>query len=116
MPLNLPIGSVQMWSGSIGSIPAGWALCDGNYGTPNLRNRFIFGNIVPNGTGGASIHIHTGAEPPHFHFADFFGFPSVVQSGNGYNFMTDGISTQYTFDPNSNLPLYYALAYIQRIN
>ena len=32
-----------MWSGSIASIPAGWLLCDGTSGTPNLRDRFVVG-------------------------------------------------------------------------
>lgn len=32
-----------MWSGSPTAIPAGWALCDGNGGRPDLRGRFIVG-------------------------------------------------------------------------
>lgn len=32
-----------MWSGSIGSIPAGYYLCDGQNGTPNLKDRFVVG-------------------------------------------------------------------------
>ena len=39
----LPYGCILMWSGSIGTIPTGYALCDGNNGTPDLRNRFIVG-------------------------------------------------------------------------
>lgn len=39
----LPVGIITMWSGSIGAIPAGWALCDGTSGRPDLRNRFIVG-------------------------------------------------------------------------
>lgn len=39
----LPKGLISMWSGSITSIPEGWVLCDGNNGTPDLRNRFIVG-------------------------------------------------------------------------
>lgn len=34
-------GMIMMFSGT--SIPLGWALCDGNNGTPNLINRFIMG-------------------------------------------------------------------------
>ena len=34
-------GMIMMWSGSIASIPAGWYLCDGNNGTPDLRNKMI---------------------------------------------------------------------------
>lgn len=32
-----------MWSGEVDEIPAGWALCDGSNGTPDLRSRFIVG-------------------------------------------------------------------------
>ena len=32
-----------MWSGSADTIPDGWALCDGQNGTPDLRDRFIIG-------------------------------------------------------------------------
>lgn len=38
-----PVGMITLWSGSIGSIPAGWALCDGTSGTPDLRDRFVVG-------------------------------------------------------------------------
>jgi hypothetical protein len=42
--LNIvPPGVIVMWSGSFASIPAGWKLCDGSSGTPDLRNRFIVG-------------------------------------------------------------------------
>lgn len=34
---------IVIWSGAIVDIPAGWALCDGNNGTPDLRNKFIIG-------------------------------------------------------------------------
>lgn len=37
----IPTGVIVMWSGSIASIPAGWYVCDGNNGTPDLRNRFV---------------------------------------------------------------------------
>jgi len=50
---HLPIGILGMWSGSLGSIPSGWALCDGGtytrtdgeggITTPDLQNRFIRG-------------------------------------------------------------------------
>lgn len=37
------VGMIVMWSGSVGSIPAGWALCDGTNGTPDLRGKFVIG-------------------------------------------------------------------------
>ncbi|MBS9431065.1 tail fiber protein [Photorhabdus hainanensis] len=35
----LPRGMIVMFSGD--SAPTGWAFCDGNNGTPNLKNRFV---------------------------------------------------------------------------
>lgn len=34
---------IVFWSGAIADIPAGWALCDGNNGTPDLTDKFIIG-------------------------------------------------------------------------
>ena len=42
----IPVGGIIMWSGAIKNIPAGWALCDGNDGRPNLTSRFIVGAKV----------------------------------------------------------------------
>lgn len=38
---NVPSGGIMMWSGTIASIPAGWALCNGANGTPDLTDKFI---------------------------------------------------------------------------
>ena len=37
----LPSGSIIIWTGS--TIPDGWAICNGENGTPDLRNRFLVG-------------------------------------------------------------------------
>lgn len=66
-------GMVIQWSGSIAEVGvgplAGWALCDGNNGTPNLRDKFVLGagnkavgQVNPSGsleTTGGGTHIHT---------------------------------------------------------
>lgn len=39
----MPSGGIALWSGSVGSIPSGWYLCDGTNGTPDLRNDFVIG-------------------------------------------------------------------------
>lgn len=41
----VPVGGIIMWSGTIASIPATWALCDGTSNTPgpDLRDKFIVG-------------------------------------------------------------------------
>ncbi len=38
---GIPSGGIIMWSGSVASIPQGWALCDGTNGTPDLKDRFV---------------------------------------------------------------------------
>jgi microcystin-dependent protein len=60
-------GMIMLWSGSIASIPSGWALCDGTSGTPNLEDRFVVGagnTYAVNATGGSAdaivvSHTHT---------------------------------------------------------
>lgn len=41
--VSAPLGSILYWSGPIDTIPEGWTLCDGQNGTPDLRDRFIVG-------------------------------------------------------------------------
>lgn len=44
----LPSGAIYMFSGS--KVPAGWALCDGTNGTPDLTDKFILaGNLKESG-------------------------------------------------------------------
>jgi microcystin-dependent protein len=70
---TIPAGLITMWSGSIGSIPSGWNLCDGSNGTPNLTDRFIVGAgsaYAVNQTGGAtSVTLTTNNLPAHTHTA-----------------------------------------------
>lgn len=67
-----PIGGIILWSGSINSLPAKWALCNGatvnGVVTPDLRDRFVVGAGITygvNATGGSKdailvSHNHTG--------------------------------------------------------
>jgi len=40
---TLPVGSVILWYGTPSAVPSGWHICDGSYGTPDLRERFVVG-------------------------------------------------------------------------
>lgn len=65
----VPAGIVAMWSGSAASIPAGWRLCDGGGGTPDLRDRFVVG-VGPShsqGATGGAASILTDAAGAHAH-------------------------------------------------
>ncbi len=57
-------GVIIAWTGGLGSIPPGWALCDGDNGTPDLRSHFVKGaepGVEPGATGGSdSDHDHDG--------------------------------------------------------
>lgn len=40
---GVPAGVITIWSGTVATIPAGWLLCNGSSGTPDLRDRFVIG-------------------------------------------------------------------------
>lgn len=66
---GVPTGIICMWSGAIGAIPSGWALCDGANGTPNLRDRFIVGAGSAYGVGATGGQNEITSVPAHTHGA-----------------------------------------------
>lgn len=93
----MPVGGIIMWSGAAGDIPQGWALCDGNNSTPDLRDRFIVGagdTYNPETTGGAAsvtltaeqmpAHTHTAVQPAHNHNNGNFNRLLEVRSDGNY--------------------------------
>ena len=62
---GFPRGAIVMWFG--GSLPAGWAFCDGSNGTPDLVSRFVKGaaGLGPYSGGGSSTHSHTTVSHAH---------------------------------------------------
>jgi microcystin-dependent protein len=85
----IPTGLITLWSGAVGSIPSGWALCNGANGTPDLRNRFIIGagsaySVGSTGGSANSIvvsHTHTATsvvtDPGHEHVSNSVGLSNV---------------------------------------
>jgi len=65
---TVPSGLIAIWSGSVGSIPSGWVLCNGQNSTPDLRNSFVLGagnSYAVGVTGGSTDAI----VPSHTHSA-----------------------------------------------
>ena len=141
---SIPTGCILLWSGSTGSIPSGFLLCDGTNGTPDLRNSFIVGagnNYTVGQTGGSADaitvnHTHTATststvtDPGHLHTSGgsavggSFGAFYTTNGNSQFNTSTatTGITVATsttnastgTSGTNANLPPYYALAYIQK--
>jgi len=91
----LPSGLILLWHGSSASIPSGWVLCDGNNGTPNLRDKFIVGagsTYAVAATGGEATHTLSADEmPAHAHggttgnelaHTHSYNFPSSAVQGS----------------------------------
>ena len=117
---GVPVGGIIMWSGATNNIPSGWALCDGNNGTPNLQDKFIVGagsSYAVAATGGskdATLVSHT--HNLLYNHGSFGGSSGAVTPRSGNSPVTPGISgrvsTEGSSATNANLPPYYALAYI----
>ena len=79
---SVPVGGIILWSGSASAIPAHWALCNGQNGTPDLRGRFIVGaggSYSPGATGGAeTVTLGISQIPSHTHTAT-----TTVSTGAG---------------------------------
>lgn len=96
------------------SIPAGWHLCDGTSGTPDLRDKFVMGAAgfaVPGATGGVSSHDHDLTSDGHTHGGTF---PPPFDIAGGTNKILSTVETATT-DTVGNIPNYYSLAYIMRL-
>lgn len=79
-------GIIVMWSGLLSQIPEGWVLCDGQNGTPDLRDKFIVGagrEYTIGDTGGEKeVTLTVSQLPSHNHTAGYAGVHSHTGSTN----------------------------------
>ena len=102
---------IAFWSGSIASIPAGWALCDGTQGTPDLRDSFVIPagySFSPDDSGGSPVHTHAFTGHGHFHTRGG-PEPAGMLIGTDYDRVTSTNSVTGTTDEATLLPPYHAL-------
>ncbi len=131
---GMPGGVIVMWSGSIDAIPAGWVLCDGRNGTPDLRNRFVLGVGAAEylgSAGGSGSHKHLvrdhkhQVKPPALRGRASYGYSGHAGSGTRSRYYTLPEQTHNTRPFNSepakvtpesvsHLPPYYKLAFIMK--
>ena len=128
---NVPVGGIIMYSGTQTELNAltNWKLCDGNNGTPNLKDKFVIGadqyssgwktnvtgSLTPSGGSKDAVvvqHNHTYVTKggvytgdSHTEQSNTWRLESTVNTGDSGESGT-----------NKNLPPYYALAYIMRIS
>ncbi len=139
----IPAGGILLWSGSIGSIPAGYVLCNGNNSTPDLRDRFIVGagsTYAVDASGGSAdsvlpTHTHsaTVTDPGHAHSpsspaTNFWGnsasattgspggggSPASLTTGSAFTSVSVSNASAGVSPTGGNLPPYYALCYIMK--
>lgn len=103
---SLPRGAVIMFAGN--AVPAGWALCDGQNGTPDLRGRFVLGvgqgggltGRPMNQTGGRETvaltpnempsHAHGVTDPGHAHLWSASRQQAGTDDNNNTNELSKG--------------------------
>lgn len=124
---GVPSGGIIMWSGS--DVPTGWLLCDGNDGTPDLRDRFVlgWGSRGIGDTGGVEKHTLTVDElPAHDHSSGNMRVdidvpdpaPAPMSRTNTraiYGAYVEGRTGDTGGgEPHENMPPYYVLAFIMK--
>ena len=104
----VPVKGIIMFSGTAAEVPANWSLCDGNNGTPDLRNKFVISsqsydsgqsrwetNITGTGTAtGGSKDSHL---PSHTHGIDTSGNATLTDPGHNHGITDPGHSHSIDF-------------------
>lgn len=131
-------GSIILWYGEPNNLPPGWAICNGQNGTPNLCDRFVVGagrSYTIGNIGGENYHTLTYNEmQSHMHGADGnlneIGFDTTNGSGGspvklrlamGDNYPWNNIYQKFQTSyaggnqAHENRPPYYALYYIMKL-
>jgi hypothetical protein len=127
----VPKGVIVAWYGDKNNVPPGWTLCNGDNGTPDLQERFIYGTgnrgPAPRTPGGSSSKtLKVDQLPAHSHNIDFaMADVAAAWTGNSYwpvnpSHRNNGSWTKSTNNTGSGnafdiMPPYLALCYIMKL-
>jgi len=119
----IPAGTIMMWYGESATIPVGWALCDGNNGTPDLRGRVVVG-VNTSDASFDSVGKTGGHKEMQSHTHDLYGdnngdvaytpfqYPLLAEANNVTS--TYAVGTTGSGD-SGNLQPYHCLHYIMKV-
>ena len=111
---HIASGVILLWSGAIVDIPAGWLLCDGTLGTPDLRDRFLVGSgstYAVDEVGGSVEHNHDFTGVGHTH--TLVGGAGLT-AGAAFDLETSSTAVTGTTDNKNGLPPFFSLAFIMK--
>ncbi len=126
----VPKGAILLWSGTIASIPSGYALCNGANGTPDLRDKFVV--CATSDSGGVAKSNITGSllqsQNTKTHTHTFSVISDSNNAADQQTCMGPGDDTDHawatdqhqhsvygTTASTQHVPPFYALAYIMRL-
>lgn len=112
---HVPSGVVMAWTGTFENVPDGWAICDGDNGTPDLADKFIKNTDNPatmHDSGGGYVHTHDFTGDGHAHELTGVGY---IRAGSFVSIFTDELAVTGTTDSVSHLPPWYKLVYIMKL-
>lgn len=109
---------ILLWWGELAAIPAGWVLCDGNNGTPNLLNVVVIGagdTYALDDSGGSVNHTHGFTGDGHQHsIPNTLACPEAATEISLNGTITGSQVAAGTTDADGVLPPYRALYYIMK--
>lgn len=83
--LSAPQGGIAIWAGNRRSLPTGWRECDGGWGRPDLRDRFVLAAWKPGESGGShQLALSEALMPSHDHPQS-----PVVETGGSHEHVTE---------------------------
>lgn len=121
---SIPSGGIILWSGTIATIPAGWALCNGENGTPDLRDRFVIcasddeDGVAKSSINGSLSQSGDGTIPKHRHYVDTLDNNIIAMGTKVTRSTSTNPGTHYTSyfgTGTKNIAVYYSLAYIMKL-